>query len=222
MVTGLVYRSAMGYELVMRLLYGRHYANRLRAVAEHVPPGASVLELCPGPGALYARHLRGRAGDYTGIDINERFAARLRRLGARAVVLDLAQPADLPEADVVIMQASLYHFLPGAGEIVDRMVTAARMRVIVAEPIRNLASSANPLLAAMSRRTTDAGAGGHERRFDEHSLDDLMARYADVTIAAFRIHGGREKVFVLDPRRPRRSGTPDPPRGHRSRTAGGS
>ncbi len=200
-MTGLVYRSALGYELVMRALYGRHYADRLRAVADQVPAGASVLELCPGPGALYARHLRRRPGAYTAIDVNERFVARLRRLGAQALVGDLSASADLPEADVVIMQASLYHFLPDAGEIVDRMLAAARLRVVVAEPIRNLASSTIPVLAALSRLTTDAGAGGPQQRFDEISLDDLMARYADVTIAAFTIDGGREKVFVLAPRR---------------------
>jgi hypothetical protein len=200
MSAGLVYRNAVGYELVMRALYGRHYADRLRAVAEHVPAGASVLELCPGPGALYARHLRKRAGAYTAIDMNERFVARLTKLGARAFVLDLTQPAELPEADVVVMQASLYHFLPDAHEIVDRMLAAARLRTIVAEPIRNLASSSIPVLAALSRRTTDAGAGGHAQRFEEDSLDELMTRYADVTIAAFKIRGGREKVFVLGSR----------------------
>jgi SAM-dependent methyltransferase len=199
-VTGLVYRSALGYELVMRVLYGRHYAGRLRIVAEQVPAGASVLELCPGPGRLYARHLRRRAGAYTAIDVNKRFVSRLRRLGAQALVRDLSSSPELPEADVVIMQASLYHFLPDANEIVDRMVLAARLRTIVAEPIRNLATSAISVLAAASRRTTDAGAGGHAQRFDEDSLDDLMARYADVTLAAFKINGGREKVFVLGPR----------------------
>ena len=196
-MTGLVYRSALGYELVMRVLYGRHYAGRLRAVAEQVPAGASVLELCPGPGALYARHLRRRAGAYLAIDVNERFVARLRALGAQALVRDLSAPGELPEADVVIMQASLYHFLPDAGEIVDRMLAAARLHVVVAEPIRNLSSSAVPLVAALTRRTTDAGAGGHPQRFDEGLLDDLMARYAERTIAAFTIDGGREKVFVL-------------------------
>jgi hypothetical protein len=214
-VTGLVYRSALGYELVMRALYGRHYADRLRAVAEHVPPGASVLELCPGPGALYVRHLRRRGGAYTAIDVNVRFVARLRRLGAHALVRDLGQGADLPGADVVIMQASLYHFLPDADAMVDRMVAAARQRVIVAEPIRNLSTSAIPLLGSLSRRSTDAGAGGHEQRFDEESFDDLMARYADVTIAAFPIHGGREKVFVLDPGLRRMARASDPPRGCR-------
>ena len=46
---GLVYRSAAVYEAVMRLLYGRHYVARQRAVADLIPAGASLLELCCGP-----------------------------------------------------------------------------------------------------------------------------------------------------------------------------
>ena len=61
MSTSLIYRSPAIYELVMLALYRGEYRARLRVVAEHVPAGASVLELCPGPGALYQRHLRQRA-----------------------------------------------------------------------------------------------------------------------------------------------------------------
>jgi len=206
----LIYRSAAGYELVMRALYGRHYGARLRAVADQVPSGSSVLELCPGPGALYRRHLRGRVSAYTGIEVNAGFADHLRRLGATVVQRDLTAPGPLPEADVAIIQASLYHFLPAADTIVQRMLSAARQRVIVAEPIRNLSSSRLGWLAALGRRGTDPGAGdGHEQRFDEGALDRLMAAYSDVTTAAFTIPGGREKVFVLDPGRvPARAGRP--------------
>ncbi len=203
MSTSLVYRSATGYELLMRTLYGRHYAARLSAVADQVRPGASVLELCPGPGALYERHLRRRTGAYTGADVNEAFLRRLRGMGADVLALDLSSAAaQLPGADVVIMQASLYHFLPDAGAIVDRMLAAARERVIIAEPIRNLTSSRLPLLGLLGRRATDPGAGGegHAQRFSEPTLDRLMESYAGLTVAAFTIPGGREKVFVLDPR----------------------
>ncbi|HWF26421.1 MAG TPA: hypothetical protein VG275_13280, partial [Solirubrobacteraceae bacterium] len=73
MSTSLIYRSARGYELVMRALYGRHYAARMAAVAEQVPAGASVLELCCGPATLYRRYLRRRAGSYIGVDVNDGF-----------------------------------------------------------------------------------------------------------------------------------------------------
>jgi SAM-dependent methyltransferase len=213
--TSVIYRSARGYELLMRALYGRNYAARMSAVAEQVPDGASVLELCCGPGTLYFRYLQGQVASYTALDVNEGFVSALRRRGVDAHVIDLAQTNDpLPTADVVLMQASLYHFLPGAGAIVERMLSAARDRVIVSEPIRNLASSDLPLLGTLGRRAADPGVGGHADRFTEESFDALMERYA--VSSAFLIPGGREKVYVLraalrptapGPRHDRRSGT---------------
>ena len=198
MSTSLVYRSAAGYELVMRVLYGRHYGDRMRVIAAEVPDGASVLELCCGPGTLYTRFLRERVGSYVGLDVNRRFVAALRRRGIDARLTDLAGPGEpLPSADVVVMQASLYHFLPDAERIIARMLAAASDRVIVSEPVRNLASSANPVIGLLGRRGADPGVGGGERRFTEATLDALMDRYRSRVIAARLIPGGREKVYVL-------------------------
>jgi SAM-dependent methyltransferase len=206
--TSIIYRSARGYELVMRALYGRHYAQRMRVVAAQVPVGASVLELCCGPGTLYTRHLRGRASSYIGLDLNERFVRRLRSSGVDARRVDLADASEpLPSADVAIIQASLYHFLPDAGRILERMLAAAGQRVIVSEPIRNLASSGVPVVGPLGRRAADPGAGGHDQRFTEKTLDELMVRYRSRVVEARLIPGGREKVYVLDARPDRRSGT---------------
>jgi len=197
MSTSLIYRSALGYEWLMRALYGRHYGARLRSVADRVPPGASVLELCCGPGTLYRRHLRERAGVYLGLDVNQAFVDRLRARGLDARLVDLGGEQPLPRADVVIIQASLYHFLPGASALLDRMLAAAEQRVIVAEPVRNVASSRLPVVATLGRRGTDPGVGDHAQRFTEESLDRLMERYRERVQETFLIPGGREKVYVL-------------------------
>jgi SAM-dependent methyltransferase len=197
--TSLVYRSSVGYELLMRVLYGRHYDDRMRAVAAEVPDGASVLELCCGPGTLYLRYLRARTSAYTGVDLNPRFVKQLRERGVDARLLDLASGAGepLPTADVVVLQASLYHFLPAPERILDRMVAAAHDRVIVSEPVRNLASSDLPLVGRIGRRAADPGIGGHAHRFTEKTLADVMAGYDDRVLKSFLIPGGRERVYVL-------------------------
>lgn len=193
-----MYRSALGYEALMRVLYGRHYSDRMRAVAEQVPDGSSVLELCCGPGTMYVRHLRGRTSGYVGIDVNAGYVERLRRRGIDARRLDLATGAEpLPGADVVILQASLYHFLPRPERLIDRMLAAAGDRVIVSEPVRNLATSEVPVIARLGRRAADPGVGGHAQRFTEATLEDLMARYRDRIVRTFPIPGGREWVYVL-------------------------
>jgi SAM-dependent methyltransferase len=170
----------------------------MAAVAEQVPAGASVLELCCGPATLYRRYLRSRAGSYIGLDVNEGFVAALRRREIDARHLDLADSAEpLPAADVAIIQASLYHFLPAPEAIIDRMLAAARERVIISEPVRNLSTSALPFVARLGRSAADPGIGGHAERFTEATLDELMERYPERVRAAFAIPGGREKVYVL-------------------------
>lgn len=198
MSESLVYRSPLIYDAAMLALYGRHFFSRCRAVAELIPAGASVLEVCCGPATLYRRHLRRRTGaQYTGLDINPRFVARLTRLGAAGQVWDVERDMPLPRADFVVMQASLYHFLPDPSPVVDRMLAAAGKQVIVAEPIRNLANSRVPLLSAIARRQTDPGTGGQPHRFNERTLDAFFTQYAARVTQSFLIPGGREKVYVL-------------------------
>ncbi|MFY9555186.1 MAG: methionine biosynthesis protein MetW [Blastocatellia bacterium] len=198
MSTSLIYKSASMYELAMLLLYGRHYFSRYRAVAELIPTGSSVLDLCCGPARLYHRYLRAKDVKYKGLDINPRFIDRLTRSGGSGQVWDLRSDRPLPEADYVIMQASLYHFLPDASPVVDRMLQAAGKRVIIAEPIRNLATSDSRLLSLVGRLFTNPGVGEHSHRFTESSLADFFSTYASRVVQSFAIAGGREKVFVLN------------------------
>jgi hypothetical protein len=132
------------------------------------------------------------------LDINPNFIARLSRSGAVGRIWDLRSNEELPAADYVIMQASLYHFLPNASEVVDRMLRAGRKRVIIAEPIRNLAMSNSRLLSLLGKLLTNPGVGEHSLRFTEESLTDFFSSYASRVVECFTIAGGREKVYVLD------------------------
>jgi trans-aconitate methyltransferase len=197
MVTSFIYRRPLIYEAVMLALYGRYYLARLQAVAELIPAGASVLDLCCGPGLLYRRYLRHKGNAYCGLDINPRFVAKLRSVAANARVWDLNSPEALPQADYVLMQASLYHFLPDPSTVVDRMLSAARTAVIIAEPVRNLAESRVPILSSLARRHTNAGLGAQTRRFTAETLEEFFARYRSRVTRTFPIPGGREKIYVL-------------------------
>jgi SAM-dependent methyltransferase len=194
----LTYRSAVTYEAAIFLLYGHRYFSRYRAISDLIPRGSSTLDLCCGPGALYSLFLRRKNVDYTGLDINEKFINRVLRMGAQAHVWDLRNDMPLPSADYVVMQGSLFHFLPDVTRIVDRMLLAAKHQVIVSEPIRNFASSPRPWLAAIGRHLTDPGTGACGSRFNERNLDVAFSRYAQCVRQSLVISGGREKLYVLD------------------------
>ncbi|HEX4363410.1 MAG TPA: class I SAM-dependent methyltransferase [Solirubrobacteraceae bacterium] len=192
----LVYRSAWGYGLAMRVLYGRYYAARDAAVAAHIPDGASVLELCCGPARLYLHELNGRVGSYAALDASQRFVQRLLSRGVDARCADVAR-AELPVADVVVMQASLYHFMPEAEAMIRRMRAASRMSTIIAEPVRNLASSRLGIVARLGAGGAATQQGAQSQRFDEDSLHTLMERFGDAVVSSEPIPGGREHVYVL-------------------------
>jgi SAM-dependent methyltransferase len=195
----LVYRHALVYELLMLALYGRHYAARYRTIAGLIPAGSSVLDVCCGPGILYSRYLKAKDVDYTGLDINGRFTARVSRSGGRGIVWDVHAERPLPRADCVVMQASLYQFLPDPAGVVRRMLAAARSQVIIAEPIRNLATSRLKALAAFAGRRTDAGLGARPLRFTAESLAAFFEGLSLTPRQCLTIPGGREQVYVLDP-----------------------
>lgn len=198
MAAGLIYRTSTGYELVMLALYRRHYAARYQAIASLIPSGAEVLELCCGPGILYKRYLRHKSVRYRGLDINEKFIRDLVRGGIAAEKWDLRSDRPLPPAEYVVMQASLYHFLPNAGGVLSRMLNAARKAVIIAEPIRNLTSSRWPILAYLSRRLTDPGGDTAGTRFVENTLDELVEQQTAVLRRAFLAPGEREKIYLFE------------------------
>ena len=183
MKPGLIYRRPAVYELVKRAQYGRHYTDRLRAVANEVPPGSSVVELCCGPGTLYTHHLRERVSSYIGLDMNEPFIVALRRQGVDARPMDLSNTREpIPSADVTIIQGRLHNFLPDPAHIIDRMLAAAHRLAIISEPIEGTGSR-----LAFARRP----------HLTEEALDELFEPYRELLVKDTLIAGGREKLYVL-------------------------
>jgi SAM-dependent methyltransferase len=198
--TSPIYRNAAIYEATMRVLYGRGYEDRFQALADLIPEGSSALDLCCGPGTLFRRYLKQKGVRYIGLDVNAGFIDRVSASGADGLLWNLEETRPLPRAEYVIMQASLYHFLPDARSVVERMMRAAQKRVLIAEPIRNIVSSEVPLLAALARKLSNPGTGDQPRRFDEARLDALLEPFKDrgLVLQARLIAGGREKLFVLN------------------------
>jgi hypothetical protein len=109
----------------MFALYGRTYFERSRIVANLIPERSSVVDLCCGPATLYQRYLRQKDIDYTGLDINTRFIQRLCSWGVTGIRWDVTERKPFPQADYLIMQSSLYQFLPDPRPVLDRMLVAA-------------------------------------------------------------------------------------------------
>jgi SAM-dependent methyltransferase len=180
----------------MAMLYRSEYAKRYEQIAELIGTGSTVLDLCCGPGILYRRHLQQKSVDYLGMDLHPGFIKNLTRCGARGEVRDLRGNDPLPLADYVVMQSSLYHFLPNPRPVIDRMLAAATKATIIAEPVHNLASSRIPLVRRIASSLTNPGSGMQRSRFTEEMLENLVNELS-TTFHISRISAGRERLYVF-------------------------
>lgn len=196
MKTSLVYKHPFLYALFMRILYGKGYHARFEAIAKQIPDNAKVLDVCCGDCTLYTRTLRGRVS-YTGADINPRFLRYARKKSIKVIQLNV-ETDDLPTSDYVVMQASLYQFIPHQKIILEKLFAAATKAVIISEPILTLANSKNPIISFIARRAANPGTGAAMNRFNEQSLMQLFNSYKGQLRTLFKINGGREMVGVFD------------------------
>jgi hypothetical protein len=181
----------------MRALYGSRFQARYRCISELISEDGDVFEVCAGDAYLYERYLKPRGVRYRGSDLNPAFVAHARRRGTPVTRLDVARD-ELPRADYVVMQASLYQFIPGQVAMIEKLLRAARRSVIVAEPIRNLSTSRSRLVRWLAQRSANPGDGHKTIRFDERTLDQLFADHFQDRIQSVRVApGGREKVYCL-------------------------
>lgn len=199
---GAVYWRGWVYDLFLWVVYRARPMARFRAVAEEIPDGASVLDLCAGTG-MFARALAGRGIQYTAIDINPRFVSELARTGLNVRCGDVTREP-FGTHDVVTMNSSLYHFGPTPDALVRKMVDASRHKAVILEPVHNLADARLPLLARVARASATVDGVSPEFHFTRDTFVDAMRRI-DPRVSVQPEGGGRDMlaVFRRGPQSPR-------------------
>ena len=191
-----LYRVPALYVLAMRAAYGSDYAARLSLIAARIDRPSTITEVCCGDLALH-RHLghHGLVRSYVGLDQSPAMLRRGHRLGVDVREIDVRTATDLPRAEVVIMQASLYQFHDIATTLLPRLWSAATRVLLIAEPVRNLAQSESGLmrrLALTLTRTTDGRT--HLFRYTDTTLLEVYERSGVPVSRIDRTPGGREIV----------------------------
>ncbi|HXJ34665.1 MAG TPA: glycosyltransferase [Candidatus Eisenbacteria bacterium] len=172
-----IYWTCIGYDALMRMLYGRQYLATYRAVADRIRPGASVVDVCCGTGRLYRDALKDRGGSYLGLDFNGHFVMGARKRGVPVRSFNvLADP--IPPADYVVMCSSFYHVRSQADAVLGRMRAAAREAVILSEPVHNLSTAVPGVIGRLVAAATNPGVGTeHMERYDLETFRAFAERH---------------------------------------------
>jgi hypothetical protein len=191
-----LYQNSCLYHTVLAVAYGSRGQERFRAVAAWVPEGTTVLDVCSGDGTL-AEHLPPSVR-YHGLDRSPAFVRAGRHRGRRIDHFDL-RTDQLPRAEIVICQISLYQFHPHTEATVKRLFDAAERRLIITESVRSLAQSRwTPLAALGDWALRVEGMSDSRFRRTPKSLHDLFRPYGPRLQHQGAIAGGRDWLYVLE------------------------
>lgn len=176
----LVYRHPATYRLIEKILYGGTYRYHYEALAREI--GASeLLELCCGDCQIVDFYT---GASYRGIDINPAFVRSAQRRGLNVRRGDISTGA-IPQAACILIHNSMYQFYPQHEQLLERALQSATEKLVISEPVVNLSSSPNRLLAALAKRLTSMGGAVSTKRFNRAEMEDL-----------FRRHGARHVEFL--------------------------
>ena len=168
----IVYGHPLTYRLIEKLIYGKSYRYHYEALAREIGSSA-LLELCCGDCQILDFY-RGRS--YRGVDINPTFVEHALRRGLDVVCSDIGA-YDIPNTECILIHNSLYQFYPQHEALIARALASATEKLIISEPVVNLASSSNRLVAALAKRLTSMGGAVSTKRFNRGEVEDIFRRF---------------------------------------------
>ncbi len=192
------YSSPALYHFLMRMLYWKNFDARYQVIANEIPEGASVVDVCAGDAYLYTNFLIKKNIRYIALDNSPYFLRWAQKKGMDYRKVNVFFD-EIPKGDVVVMMASLYQFIPKEKEILQKLIHSAKQKLIISEPISNISSSHIRVIARIAQRLTtpfeDSGqyAG---KRFNEEQIISLLKSFPGFK-RVNKIPGGREIVGVI-------------------------
>ncbi len=192
-----VYWHPTIYQLFLRIIFGRQFKKRYQEVANLIPKGSRVVDICCGDCTTYRLFLKKKNVKYLGLDINPFFVRWLEKKRIPIRLFDVFRD-EIPPAEYVIMLGSLYQFIPHHKKIMDKMLKAATKKVIITERIQgSFSSSSNPLISYVAKRLANPGTGHAMYRFNEKKLTKFLMSYGNKLERYYKICDNTQIVAVL-------------------------
>ena len=124
------------YKILMKVLFKRNYKMRYLEIANLIENNSSVIDICCGDAQLYS-FLKNKKIKYTGIDFNNVFLDYLRNKKINVIHLDINKE-DIPiKADYVVIQSSLYQFMPNHLHIIKKLLEISKKYLIIQETVKS-------------------------------------------------------------------------------------
>lgn len=191
---GILYRFPWAYKFAMQHLFGnKAYKERYIAIANKIPEGSTVLDVCCGDAQL-ASLLVNKNIKYQGFDVSLYFVRHNLKHNIKTTLGNL-ETDPLVNADYIVMQGSLFQF-ENPDKIIQKLLSYANKSVIISESVNNLEKSSffNPLVKWIMPIIVSTHHDPHFR-FSENSLKALLNKYNPTYI---NISGKRDLIAIIN------------------------
>ena len=179
----------------MQLSYKKYYLDRYKVVSDLIESNSSILDICCGDCKIYD-FLKVKNVNYVGIDFNKAFVKAAQNKGIRAYRLDIIKD-EIPKADIILMQASLYQFIPYHTEVINKLLNCAIKKLILCEPIKNHATSKIKIISKMAYLLNNPGNGIKPYRFNMQTLQKALQPFKKNIIKEFLTPYQIEYIVIM-------------------------
>jgi hypothetical protein len=150
-----------------------------------------------GDAYFYRHYLSKKNIRYSCADINPVFVRHAKNKGLQVSLLDIPKGA-IPPADIILLQGSLYHFIPDEGALIRRLLGACRSQVIISESTENLSNDSRPLKSMIGTFLSKAKSGQSKIKFTAEMLKASFAPFEKHISVWEESPGNRELIVVLE------------------------
>ena len=191
----ILYWNSYIYSFLVRLQFNKYYTDRYIAVKNIIEDNSSVIDVCCGDSKLYS-FLKCKNVKYLGLDFNTKFIKYSKKNNINVKNFNIIEEV-IPKADYVVMQASLYQFIPDHNQVINKLFNAALKCLIITEPVKSFAQSKNRVISMAGKLLNNPGDSLKEHRFTLKTLKEAMSPFSDNIVKEFLIKGGIEYLVEI-------------------------
>ena len=190
----IVYWHPFIYSLFIRFSYKNSYRKRYQSIQSLIDANSSLVDVCCGDCKIY-EFLKDKNISYKGLDFNSTFVKEANKKGIRVQQCNVHKD-EIPSADYVLMQASLYQFIPHQGEVLQKLFNAAKKYLIIAEPVKNHADSKWKIVSFIAKQLNNPGDGIKTARFNINTLKEALKPFKENSVKEILV-GDTEYIVLI-------------------------
>ena len=183
------------YNFLVRLMYKTSFNERYTTINNLITDNSSVVDVCCGDSYLYS-YLKNKNINYLGLDFNPTFINISKRKGIKARLFNIYEDP-IPHADYIIIQTSLYQFIPNHDQILKKLYQAADKYLIITETMKSYGGSKNKFFSKIGKYLNNPGDGIKENRFSLITFKKAMEPFQEKIENEFFIKGNIDYVVVI-------------------------